>query len=60
MTRLSVPRSHVPPHRQPVPDEIPLPVDPDPGPTPDLLPDDPGRDGVTQPVAQQESDHATA
>lgn len=53
MTRLTVPKSHVPPQRQPIPDEMPLPVDPDPGPTPDLLPDDPGRDGVTQPVAQQ-------
>ena len=51
MTRLSLPTHHVPPGREPFPDMVPLPVEPDKGPTPDLLPDDPGRDGVTQPVA---------
>ena len=53
MTRFTVPETHVPPQHQPRPDELPLPVDPDPGPTPDLLLDDPSRDGVIQPVAQQ-------
>lgn len=53
MTRFTVPKTHVPPQHQPRPDELPLPVDPDPGPTPELLPDDPSRDGVIQPVAQQ-------
>jgi hypothetical protein len=42
-----LPRRH---DSEPVPDVLPLPVDPDKGPTPDLLPDDPGKDGVTQPV----------
>lgn len=60
MTRFTGPKTHLPPQREPTPDVLPLPVDPDKGPTPDLLPDDPGRDGVTQPVAQKESDHATA
>jgi hypothetical protein len=53
MTRFTVPKTHVPPQHQPTPDKLPLPVDPDPDPTPDLLPDDPSRDGVIQPVAQQ-------
>jgi hypothetical protein len=50
MTRFPLPTNHVPPGHEPAPDVLPLPVDPDKGPTPDLLPDDPGRDGVTQPV----------
>ena len=50
MTRPAVPTNHLPPGREAPPDAKPLPVDPDKGPTPDLLPDDPGRDGVTQPV----------
>lgn len=49
MTRFALPIKHVPP--MPEPDVLPLPVDPDKGPTPDLLPDDPDRDGVTHPVA---------
>ncbi len=36
---------------EPEPDVLPLPVEPDKGPTPDLLPDDPGKVGVTHPVA---------
>ena len=51
MTRLTLQKNHVPPTREPAPGVLPLPVDPDKGPTPDLLPDDPDRDGVTQPVA---------
>ncbi len=50
MTRPTFPADHVPPGREPAPDTRPLPVEPDRGPTPDLLPDDPGQDGVTQPV----------
>ncbi len=60
MTRFTVPKTHVPPQREAEPDELPLPVDPDRGPTPDLLPDDPNGDGVTQPVGKKESHHATA
>jgi len=52
MSRPILPIDHVPPGHEPVPDMVPLPVDPDRGPTPDLLPDDPGRDGVTQPVGR--------
>jgi hypothetical protein len=51
MTRLSLQINHMPPMHEPPPDVLPLPVDPDKGPVPDLLPDDPSRDGVTQPVA---------
>lgn len=51
MTRFARPTTHTPPLPEPAPDVMPLPVDPDRGPTPELLPDDPGRDGVTQPVA---------
>lgn len=51
MTRLSLEINHMPPMHEPPPDVLPLPVDPDKGPVPDLLPDDPSRDGVTQPVA---------
>ena len=58
MPRLTLPKNHQQPIREPEPDV--LPVDPDKGPVPDLLPDDPGRDGVIDPVAQEESDHATA
>ena len=58
MTRLTLPKNHQPPIREPEPDA--LPVDPDKGPVPDPLPDDPGRDGVSDPAAQKESDHATA
>lgn len=53
MSRFTLPKNHMPPKHEPPPDELPRPVDPDPGPTPDLLPDDPSRDGVIQPVAQQ-------
>lgn len=49
MTRFPMQEDHVPP--VPAPDVLPLPLDPDKDPTPDLLPDDPDRDGVTQPVA---------
>lgn len=49
MTRFAKPIQHLP--SNPAPDVLPLPVDPDKGPTPDLLPDDPDRDGVTHPVA---------
>ena len=51
MSRLTLQKNHVLPLREPAPDVLPLPVDPDKGPTPDLLPDEPERDGVTQPVA---------
>lgn len=51
MARLTLQKNHGTPAHEPVPDVLPLPVDPDKGPTPDLLPDDPDRDGVTQPVA---------
>ena len=59
MTRFTVPKSHVPPQPRPVPDTMPLPVEPDKGPTPDLLPDDPSREGIIQPVALQRSATAT-
>ena len=58
MTRLTLPKNHAQPDRQGEPDM--LPVDPDKGPVPDLLPDDASRDGVSDSVAQKESDHATA
>ena len=45
MTRLTLSKNHQQPIREP---------------EPDVLPDDPSRDGVTDPVAQEESDHATA
>ena len=48
MTDPLLPVDHAP---APEPDVPPLPVEPDKGPTPDLLPDDPGKDGVTHPVA---------
>ncbi len=51
MTRLTLQKNHAPPTHEPAPDVLPLPVDPDQGHTPDLLPVDPDRDGVTQPVA---------
>lgn len=51
MTRFTGPRTHTPPLPETAPDVMPMPVEPDRGPTPELLPDDPGRDGVTQPVA---------
>ena len=51
MSRLTLKKNHVLPTREPAPDVLPLPVDPDKGPTPDLQPDEPDRDGVTQPVA---------
>lgn len=50
MTRFAGPKTPTPPGPEPAPDVLPLPVDPDRGPTPELLPDDPNRDGVTQPV----------
>lgn len=52
MRRSILPVTHTPPVREPVPDVVPLPLDPDRNPTPDLLPDDPERDGVTQPVGR--------
>lgn len=51
MTRLTLPKNHGSHRPEKTPDLPPLPVDPDRGPTPDLLPDDPDRDGVSQPVA---------
>lgn len=51
MARFSMQKNHTPP--MPGPDVLPLPLDPDKGPTPDLLPDDPDRDGVTQPVGRE-------
>lgn len=48
MTHPILPKHHAP---EAEPDVLPLPVDPDKGPTPDLLPDDPGKDGVTHPLA---------
>ena len=58
MTRLTLPKNHAQPDRKGEPDV--LPVDPDKGPMPDLLTDDQSRDGVSDPAAQKESDHATA
>ena len=58
MTRLTLPKNHQQPVREPVPEM--LPVDPDKGPVSNLLPDDPSRDGVIDPVAQKETSHATA
>ena len=60
MTRFTGPKSPVPPRGEPTPGELPLPLGPNSGPTLGLLPDDPSRDDVTQPVAQKESDDATA
>ncbi len=48
MTHPALPRRH---DSELAPDVLPLPVDPDRGPVPDLLPNGPGKDGVTQPVA---------
>ena len=50
MTRLTLPKNRGSHQPERAPDLPSLPVDPDKGPTPDLLPDDPRRDGVTQPV----------
>ena len=41
MTRLTLPRNRGSHQPERAPDLPPLPVDPDKGPTPDLLPDDP-------------------
>ncbi len=58
MARLTLPKNHQQPIREPEPDV--LPVDPDKGPVPDLLPDDPSRDGVIAPVALEEHELTTA
>ncbi len=52
MTSFTEPKSHAPPKRDPDPDVLPLPVEPDRGPAPELPPEDPGHDGVMPPTAQ--------
>ena len=49
MRLLSLHRIHTPPVREPAPDVVPLPVDPDKGPVPDPLPEDPEREKVMDP-----------
>jgi hypothetical protein len=60
MTRFTGPKSPVPPRGEPTPGELPVPLGANSGPTPGLLRDDLSRDDGTPPVAQKQSDDATA